>query len=259
MWRLTLRAWRLRWKATMLTDAQLLMRRTGLGGSDIPAILGRSDFAGPLEVWRSKVEGVVREETRWSWFGSALEDQGAAYYARFYLPPGLSLIEQHQLPPDMPTATAATDESGAVLTYRHKEHPILLCTLDRVWSDLSRIVEHKAIGENTWKKHFSTGEGKAGPPKVKAEYLFQARYQMGFFELPLHLCVVAGGNACRVFDISSREGWFARMVERAYEFWEWVERGIPNPSWTPLPRPYIRDAHPLPTSLEDARRMIVQI
>ena len=47
-------------------DAWLCARRRGLGGSDVPAILGLSSYATPLSVWASKTENEPERASTYS-------------------------------------------------------------------------------------------------------------------------------------------------------------------------------------------------
>ena len=56
-------------------ESWLSSRVGGLGGSDLPAILGLSSFKTPIEVWESKVhpESVAEIDKECLWFGNELE------------------------------------------------------------------------------------------------------------------------------------------------------------------------------------------
>jgi putative phage-type endonuclease len=92
-----------------LTPEQLELRRSGIGGSDIAAILGLSPYATPLDVFRSKVENYVQSDS-WAFRrGRLLEPVVAQIYA---------------------------EETGAMLrevgTLRHPDRSIVLATPDRI-------------------------------------------------------------------------------------------------------------------------------
>lgn len=64
----------------------LRRRQSGIGGSDISAILGISPWKTPLQVWESKVQPItqddVQEMSEAAYWGTALEDLVAREYAK---------------------------------------------------------------------------------------------------------------------------------------------------------------------------------
>ena len=56
-----------------MTPAELEERRLGIGGSDIPAILGLSKSRTPLRVWLEKLGEVPDEDNEAMWWGRGLE------------------------------------------------------------------------------------------------------------------------------------------------------------------------------------------
>lgn len=57
----------------MLTQEQLQLRKTGIGGSDAPAVCGRSRFDTPLGVYMSKTTNLVKKPTKAMIRGTKLE------------------------------------------------------------------------------------------------------------------------------------------------------------------------------------------
>lgn len=64
----------------MLTEEQQAIRRTGIGGSEIAAILGLSPFLTPLDVYLGKVEGWLKPMTPDMERGTYLEGGMLAWY-----------------------------------------------------------------------------------------------------------------------------------------------------------------------------------
>jgi len=91
-----------------LTEEQLKQRRSGIGGSEIAAILGEDAFSSPFDVWLAKTQGWVRPSNPDMERGAHLEAGIAEWYAA---------------------------RTGAVLvesaTQRHAMIGIALCTPDR--------------------------------------------------------------------------------------------------------------------------------
>lgn len=95
----------------MLTEVELADRLTGIGGSEIAAILGLSRFSSPFDVWLAKTQGWRKPVTEDMLRGSYLEDGIARWYAA--------------------TVGATLIEPGAM---RHPDVPIARCTPDRIAS-----------------------------------------------------------------------------------------------------------------------------
>lgn len=195
-----------------LSEEQLALRRTGIGGSEVAAILGESRFAAPFDVWLSKTQGWRQEETEDMRRGSFLEAGIAAWYAHRY---GL---DARQL-----------EEPG---TLQHRTMPRALCTPDRLaWTSPGvgpRLVSIKAPrrGSDDW--------GEPGTDKVPAEYALQLQWEHAVCRsLPgltdvlgeMHLAALLDGELC-VYPIAADlelQGW---MLEFAHEWWaRHVERG----------------------------------
>ena len=99
----------------MLTPAQLELRKTGWGGSEIGALLGVDPFSGPLDVYLKKTEpDWVAPPNADMERGTFLEDGVAEWYA-FRTGTKLERIDE---------------------TMRHKTRPLVLATPDRLGADL---------------------------------------------------------------------------------------------------------------------------
>jgi len=105
------RPYRIRaWRARLSREDWLSLRRTGLGSSDAPVLLGLSPFMSPYALWLDKLGQLVpREDTPHQAWGRRLEGVVADWIRE---------------------ATAwPVQQAGAVLQSR--AHPILLADLDR--------------------------------------------------------------------------------------------------------------------------------
>jgi putative phage-type endonuclease len=108
----------------MSRDEWRRIRRQGIGGSDLPAILGLSPYSTPAEVWAQKVGLYEPEETPAMRRGQALEDAVARLWAS----------EE-----DRPIRRVQ-----AVLQSRHD--PLMLANPDRVATRPEELVEVKTVG-----------------------------------------------------------------------------------------------------------------
>jgi len=112
----------------MLTQEQIAFRRTGIGASESPMLVGASPFGGPIAVWASKMGLDVFEETEAMRLGNFLEDGVAQMYAH---------------------------DTGRTLGYfgsvRHPKYPWMLCTPDRLVFGERRLMQIKLVGH--WMAH----------------------------------------------------------------------------------------------------------
>ncbi len=192
----------------MLTPAQLEMRKTGIGGSEIAAILGESRFATPFDVWLSKTQGWVLTETEDMRRGSFLEDGIGLWYAdRFGLGP------QEMTPSD---------------TIRHPTVSVALCTPDRFAKH--RLVSIKAPrrGGGLW--------GDPGTDNVPPEYLLQLQWEHAIckawhptLDAEMHLAALIDGDLA-VFIVQADLELQAWMLDYATKWWATHVQGALAPS-----------------------------
>lgn len=197
----------------MLTEAQLEERKTGIGGSEIAAILGESPFAAPFDVWLSKVHGWRQEETDDMRRGSFLEDGIARWYAQRY---------GHDL-----------SRLSECKTLRHRLHPWALCTSDRMVTapagrELILSIKAPRRGGGDW--------GDAGTDQVPSAYLLQLQWEWAIhashgmqLDDTMHLAALLDGDL-EVFIVKADAELQRDMLEMAGEWWErHVVRGVQPP------------------------------
>ncbi len=153
----------------MLTKEQLLMRKTGVGGSDAAGIVGLSKYATPLDVYLSKTTDVVKETTEAMTRGNVLE------------PFVKSLFEKE-------TGWSVYDHPK---TERHAERPYMLANLDGLLPAEQAIVEFKTANYRTkgdW--------GAEGSDEIPKEYLIQVAHYASVLDLDtVHIGVLFGDEA----------------------------------------------------------------
>lgn len=129
----------------MLTPAQLELRKTGIGGSDAPAVLGRSRYDTPLGVYMSKTTNVVKKPTKAMIRGSILE-------------PFVRNLFEHKTGLKVET----TD------TIRNKDHQFMLANID------GYIPSERAILEIKTQSILRISEwGEENTDEMPDEYLLQ--------------------------------------------------------------------------------------
>lgn len=182
----------------MLTPEQLELRRTGIGGSEIAALLGEDAFSSPFDVWLSKTQGWVRPSNPDMERGNFLESGIADWYAART---GSVLVE-----------------SG---TQRHATVPIAFCTPDRferVSPGIVRLISIKSPRRGyAW--------GKEGTDDVPPGYLLQLQWEhatcssrgMHLTE-DMRLVALVDGDL-RVYETKADLEMQAWMLEYAQEWW----------------------------------------
>jgi putative phage-type endonuclease len=182
----------------VLTPEQLKLRRTGIGGSEIAALLGEDAFSSPFDVWLSKTQGWVRLANPDMERGTFLESGIADWYAART---GSVLVE-----------------SG---TQRHATVPIAFCTPDRferVSPGIVRIISIKSPRRGyAW--------GKDGTDDVPPGYLLQLQWEhatcssrgMHLTE-DMRLVALVDGDL-RIFETKADLELQAWMLAFAQEWW----------------------------------------
>ena len=187
-------------------EAWHTVRRQGIGGSDIAAILQLDGAYGtPVTVWESKVGEVEEQpENVFMKAGHKLEQPLADWFSEE------SGIETYQPPP--------------ITIYRSKELPIAQASPDRLagspasttgWVEIKNAGAHKL------------GEWEEGAPLY---YLIQARWQLFVSGLPVcWLAALIGGTRFERYAIYPTEAQKEALFELAQDFWDRyvVTRSVP--------------------------------
>lgn len=170
-------------------------RATGIGASEIAAIVGLSPYTSPLDIYCRKrgltEEFAGNESSRW----------------------GLRL--------EAPIAEAYTAETGIELTgdgrttIVHPVHEFALCTPDRIAADRSRVVEIKTAGirmAHLW--------GDPGSDDVPEYYLTQVAWQMAVLDIDAaDIAVLIGGNDFRIYSVARDRELEDALIEAGRKFW----------------------------------------
>jgi putative phage-type endonuclease len=181
-----------------LTSEQIAMRRTGIGGSEIAALLGEDAFSTPFDVWLEKTQGWVRPSTPDMERGLHLEAGIAEWYSA---------------------------RTGAVLvesaTQRHVRVPLAFCTPDRferVASATVRLISIKSPRRgDAW--------GKDGTDDVPPGYLLQLQWEhavcgsMMSIAPDMRLVALVDGDL-RVYEAKADLELQAWMLEYAQTWWK---------------------------------------
>jgi putative phage-type endonuclease len=178
-----------------------LARSTGIGGSDVAAILGLSKWSTALEVYLSK-----RGESQ------PTEDNKAMQWGRYLEP----VIRQ-----------AYSDATGNEVRIpetmlRHPKHDFMIANLDGVIADRTgRIFEAKTARS-------SEGWGEPGTDQVPEAYLLQVQHYMEVTAIPVaDIAVLIGGSDFRIYEVEADRELQEMIIAAEAEFWSRVQAGNP--------------------------------
>lgn len=156
-----------------LTEAQLKIRSTGIGGSELSAVLGESSFAGPLEVFYTKMgdpRAKAFEVNHYQKFGHLTEGAISRLVAQ---ETGLKVLSGEEYASSRYKYLRAIHEVNG--TYRNIVYPRILVTPDYITVDPKGrrcLAELKSVGPWSGKNVFS------GPTSKKEKYPLSYKTQV---------------------------------------------------------------------------------
>lgn len=204
-----------------MTDDYLEARRTGIGGSDIGAILGMSYFKTAFDVFLEKTDpafsqNVNSEAVHW---GTVLEDVVAKEYHKRT---GRRVQRVNQM-------------------LRHPEHDFAIANIDRAvitpsisknvrWKD-GRLTSNRILECKTANARMSHLWGDEATNNVPDSYLLQCQWYLGITDCDAaDLAVLIGGQDYRIYTIARDAELFADMLDIAEKFWNNCKKGVaPDP------------------------------
>lgn len=188
----------------MLTEAQLLARRSGIGSSDIAPVCGLSSWSSPIDVWLSKT-------------GQAAPPRDGD---------GLQLEVGHYLEPLC--AELYTRQTGEALqdpqtVFRSARFPWQLATPDRLRITDGHSVECKIA-------YSADGWGEQGTDEVPQEYVCQKQWQLDVLGLDWGHFAAIVGRSFRIYTVRKDEDLCGALREAAERFWtDYVLKGVQPP------------------------------
>jgi len=176
-----------------LKPEQLALRRTGITGTDLPAILGLSAFATPLDVFLDK-RGLLppKEVTEDMERGTFLEDGARKWYA-------------HR------TGALRVEEPGTVVSPRN---PLVIATPDGVahFRDDVRALEIKMPGN-------AVGWGEPGTDAIPEWYLPQVAWELAALDMQRADVFAVLDGKPRIYHVTRDVELEGLLVEEAERFW----------------------------------------
>lgn len=174
-------------------DEWLSLRRTGIGGSDAPAVAGVSEWRTPLDVYLEKRGELVNSETQPMRWGQLLEPVVRQEYA------------------DRTGRTVVVPQG----IYRHPEHSFAIVSLDGI-ADSERLYEGKTA-------RTPDGWGKPGTDEIPIAYMLQVQHGMLVTGLPVaDIAVLIGGQDFRIYTVEADAELQALLLGVETEFWQRV-------------------------------------
>jgi putative phage-type endonuclease len=190
-------------------DDWLVVRKTGIGGSDAAAAVGLNPYMSPLELWLDKTgraDGLPRSD---------LADTTSPIYWGTLLEPIVAAVYTQQ-------TGNRVRKVNAVL--RHPTIPFMIANIDReiVGARDVQILECKTAGE------FGARLWRDGVP----EYVqIQVQHQLAVTgKSAAHVAVLLCGQALEVHRIDRDDALIGRLVELEAAFWRYVETDTPPPA-----------------------------
>ncbi len=187
-------------------DEWLKLRREGIGGSDVAAVVGLSPWNTPFGVWADKTGALddIDESEPMLW-GRLLEDAVMDEWGRRS---GLSTIHRGGL-------------------FRRVDEPWMMCTVDGLavprgsteLADVEAVVEVKLDSSKGWPD---------GPP---AHYVCQVQWQMAVLGVSTaHVVVLHQGRRLDVHTVAADPEDQTALIDAARSFWfDHVEAGVAPP------------------------------
>lgn len=195
-------------------------RQTGIGGSEIAAIVGLNQYTTPMQIWESKVNPIEDNSTnKPMYWGNVLEEVVAKEYAK----------------------RTGYKVQRVNTQMRHPDFQFAIANIDRA------IVNHAISGTVRWKDgKLSTDRilecktangfaakqwGEAGSDQVPDSYLIQCQWYLGITGASIcDLAVLIGGQDFRIYTINRDDELIADLLQQGAAFWELVKNNIaPDP------------------------------
>ena len=190
----------------------LELRKGYLGGTDLAAISGLSDYTRPGDVWLEKMGQRTFTGNAATEMGQDLEPVVAMRHGRKF---GVTLLE---LPPE---------------PIYHPEYPFIAANPDRIYADRKRVLECKTASEEQLYGQESPWGEDGEPGRVPLGYLGQTNHYIGMtgFDDAYLSCLFLGRSRIqRDYPIPFDRDLYDLMIQNGVQFWRtYVEPRIQPP------------------------------
>lgn len=207
------------------------VRRTGIGGSDVAALINRNPNKTAFDVWREKVEGYSAEENERMRRGKMLERVALAWYQQDEIEAkGIAQITYGNAP-RMRSRDPRRDwwiGEPDGLVYDLERSPDLLSNasgipglLDAATGEvLSGPTPHHMVEAKTHGYYAGRGYGAEDSDDVPLVYLCQVTWYMGLFGLDrCDFAVISDTHEFRAYRVHLDANLLGELLIAAEEFW----------------------------------------
>lgn len=189
--------------------AFLAERRTGLGATDMSAILGKNPWVSALKVWQLKLQLVpddpMNEAMEWGIIHEPV-------IAEKFMPATGLITERVPLVMD-----PVTERESQIR--RHRDYPHIYVHLDYI---ITNAPDPTALECKTANAHAFAKEdwGDEYTDQVPAYYNIQCQQQIAVMEYDyVYLAVLGGGNQFKVYRINRNDRLITHMLSAGDRFW----------------------------------------
>ena len=187
----------------MITQQQREDRKLGIGGSDMPIILGLSNYKTPYQLYLEKIG-----ETE-----STYEDTELQYWGHQLEP----IIVQEFMKRNNVTVQESPD------SYVHLFHDFLRGNLDGFIPELNAVLEVKCSNQFMAKEW-----GEEGSDVIPMQYLVQVAHYCAVTNADCaYIAVLIGGHDYREFKYTRDLDLESKVIDAAKKFWECVQNKTP--------------------------------
>lgn len=186
----------------MITDAQRKERKLGIGGSDMPIILGLSSYKTPYQLYLEKISDVESEDemTPFQYWGHQLEGVIREEFAK------------------RNNVTVETPD-----TLVHPFNDFLRGNVDGFIPEWNAVLEVKCSAgfmAHEW--------GEDGSDVIPMQYLVQVAHYCAVMNADFaYIAVLIGGNDYREFKYTRNFELESKIIDAAKEFWNCVQTRTP--------------------------------
>ena len=187
----------------MITQQQREDRKLGIGGSDMPIILGISNYKTPYQLYLEKIGEAesTYEDTELQYWGHQLEP----------------IIVQEFMKRNNVTVQESPD------SYVHPFHDFLRGNLDGFIPELNAVLEVKCSNQFMAKEW-----GEEGSDVIPMQYLVQVAHYCAVTNADCaYIAVLIGGHDYREFKYTRDLVLEGKIIDAAKKFWECVQNKTP--------------------------------
>jgi putative phage-type endonuclease len=185
----------------MITEQQREERKLGIGGSDMPIILGLSSYKTPYQLYLEKIgEALPMPQTQAQYWGEQLEG-----------------IVRNEF------ATRHSVEVITKETLTHPFHSFLRANIDGFIPAYNAVLEVKCANQ-----FISHEWGDEGTDTIPMPYLVQVAHYCAVTDSDCaYIAVLIGGNDYREYKYTRNFELESKIIDAAKEFWECVQTRTP--------------------------------